>query len=297
MRRLRRQRYTRGVTPPVLSWLFVSDLHGELARYRCLFDAVRHRLPEAVLFGGDLLPRLDVDAFLHAFLIPQLRRLRSDLGADYPRMLVILGNDDDRLHEQSFREAEAESLLVYVHGRSVDLDRWRVYGYSCVPPTPFLNKDWERYDVSRGVDPGCVPPEEGSRSMAIDPEELRRQTIANDLEELCGDADLEDAVMLFHSPPYRSKLDRAALVGQSIDHAPLDVHVGSIAIRRLIEQRQPLVTLHGHIHESPRLTGSWRDRIGRTHAFTAAHDGPELALISFDPADPASATRELVPSR
>ena len=75
---------------------------------------------------------------------------------------------------------------------------------------------------------------------------------------------------------------------------PLDVHVGSIAIRRFIEDRQPLVTLHGHVHESARLTGSWRDTIGRTHLFSAAHDGPELALVRFDLGDIASATRELI---
>ena len=66
------------------------------------------------------------------------------------------------------------------------------------------------------------------------------------------------------------------------------------AIRRFIEERSPLVTLHGHVHESARLTGTWRCRIGRTHAFTAAHDGPELALIRFDPGDLEAATRELV---
>lgn len=40
-------------------------------------------------------------------------------------------------------------------------------------------------------------------------------------------------------------------------YAPMDVHVGSIALRRFIEARQPLLTLHGHVHESARLTGSW----------------------------------------
>jgi Icc-related predicted phosphoesterase len=79
-----------------------------------------------------------------------------------------------------------------------------------------------------------------------------------------------------------------------IDHVPLDVHVGSIAIRRFIESCQPLVTLHGHVHESARLTGSWKDRLGRTPIYTAAHDGPELALISFDLEDPEAATRELL---
>jgi Icc-related predicted phosphoesterase len=101
-------------------------------------------------------------------------------------------------------------------------------------------------------------------------------------------------VVLFHAPPHETSLDRAALDGQIVEHVPLDVHVGSIAIRRFIEERQPLVTLHGHVHESARLSGAWRDRIGRTHVFSAAHDGPELALVRFDLEDPASATRELI---
>jgi uncharacterized protein len=70
--------------------------------------------------------------------------------------------------------------------------------------------------------------------------------------------------------------------------------VGSIAVRRFIETRQPFITLHGHIHESPRLTGSWKDLIGRTHAFSAAHDGRELALVRFELEKPEEATRELI---
>jgi Icc-related predicted phosphoesterase len=104
---------------------------------------------------------------------------------------------------------------------------------------------------------------------------------------------MDHAVFVFHSPPHRTNLDRAPLDGKSVEHVPLDVHVGSIAIRRFIERTQPLVTLHGHVHESARLTGSWRDTIGRTHLFTAAHDGPELALVRFDLENPAAAVREL----
>ena len=49
-----------------------------------------------------------------------------------------------------------------------------------------------------------------------------------------------------------------------IDHIPLDVHVGSIAIKRFIEAKQPMLTLHGHVHESTRLTGNWQQHIGNT---------------------------------
>jgi len=61
--------------------------------------------------------------------------------------------------------------------------------------------------------------------------------------------------------------------------------------RRLIEPRQPLLTLQGHVHESARLTGAWKDRIERTVMVGAAHDGPELALRRFDLERPEGTTR------
>ena len=74
----------------------------------------------------------------------------------------------------------------------------------------------------------------------------------------------------------------------------LDVHVGSIAVRRFIEERQPLLTLHGHVHEAARLTGEWKIRIGRTVCINGAHDGPELDLVRFDLESPGAATRSLL---
>jgi Icc-related predicted phosphoesterase len=114
------------------------------------------------------------------------------------------------------------------------------------------------------------------------------------LADLAGDADLTGAVCLFHAPPYRTALDRAALDDVRVDHVPVDVHVGSIAIRRFLEQRAPAVALCGHVHESARLTGRWQDTVGGTVVLGAAHDGPELALVRFDPGDPAGASRDLI---
>jgi len=227
-------------------------------------------------------------------LAEPVRRLRRELGDRAPTILLILGNDDERAAEGRFLAGDREGLWIYLHRREARFGDVRVVGYSCVPPTPFLLKDWERYDVGRYLDPGCVSPEEGYRTAPFDADEIRRRTIAEDLDELIDPEGAATTVLLAHSPPYRTALDRADLDGRTVDHVPLDVHVGSIAIRRIIEERQPLATLHGHIHEAPRLTGTWRDRIGRTHCFTAAHDGPELALVKFELEDLESATRELI---
>lgn len=282
---------------------FVSDLHGREGRYARLFRAIEDERPAAVFLGGDLLPSpfavpQAVEPghrdFVSGLLAAGFERLRERLGPDAPQVFLILGNDDGRFEEAAFLDLAGRGLWHYAHERRLSFGSHEVYGYSYVPPTPFQLKDWERYDVSRFVDPGCSSPEEGRRSVPVPADELRYATIQKDLERLAGEGPLDRAVFLFHAPPYRTLLDRADLDGKTIDHAPLDVHVGSIAVRRFIERRQPRLTLHGHVHESARLTGEWRDRLGRTHMFSAAHDGPELALVRFDLDDPARASRELL---
>ncbi len=276
---------------------FVSDLHGRVPSYEALLGAVRRELPRAVLLGGDLLPHglgEQADSFATDYLAAKFRLLRGALRERYPRVFVIFGNDDARVHEEELLNGEREGLWEYVHGKKAAIGSLTIVGYAYVPPTPFLLKDWERYDVGRYVDPGCVSPEEGVRTVVVAENEARYATIARDLEDLTLGLDTTSLVMLVHGPPHATKLDRAALDGVLIDHAPLDPHVGSIALRRFIERRQPLVTLHGHIHESARLTGSWRDRIGATELLSAAHDGPELALVRVDLDEPAGASRELV---
>jgi Icc-related predicted phosphoesterase len=282
-------------------WFFVSDLHGYLLRYQKLFRLISAERPEVVLLGGDLLPagqyfteEMPDKSFIHSVLQYGLEEVKEDLSSGYPKVLLILGNDDLRTEETELMEGESLGLWTYIHFRKIECGDFTVYGYACVPPTPFGLKDWERYDVSRFVDPGCISPEEGWRSVPVSLSDIRYATIQADLDQLTNDSDLSRAVFLFHAPPHRTFLDRVALDGKMIDTIPLDIHAGSIAIRRFIEKRQPLITLHGHIHESTRLTGSWCEHIGRTWAYSAAHDSDELALVRFDPTDPEKATRSLI---
>lgn len=279
---------------------FVSDLHGRQDRYRALFSLLHDEPPAALLLGGDLLPSYltvghpNHDEFVTGFLLPQFQGLREALGDRYPSIYLILGNDDGRFVEPAVEAAAARGIWHYLHNRRLEWGELPLFGYAFVPPSPFLLKDWERYDVSRYVDPGCIPLDEGKYAVEVTEYEMQYATIAEDLENLTAGEDLQRAVMLFHTPPYQTRLDRAALDGKMVDHVPLDVHVGSIALRRFIEARRPAVTLHGHIHESTRLTGTWHDRIGDTHLFGAAHDGPELAVVIFDPHHPDSARRLLL---
>jgi Icc-related predicted phosphoesterase len=79
---------------------------------------------------------------------------------------------------------------------------------------------------------------------------------------------------MLHSPPRDTHCD---LIGAR-------VHVGSRAIRTFVERRQPPLVLCGHIHESPRISGAWRDTIGRTVVVNPGQFGTvRLCGAWFDP--------------
>jgi Icc-related predicted phosphoesterase len=282
---------------------FASDLHGHIDRYQKLFETILNDPPDALFLGGDLLPsRLAAlteleykdKGFILGFLAAQFLGIQKILKDRYPEIFLILGNDDSRYEEDSIIVADDDGLWHYAHDQKYSLNHFDIYGYSFIPPSPFLLKDWERYDVSRYIDPGCISPEEGYRTTTITEHEEKYATIADDLNVLLEGQNLTNAIFLFHAPPHKTNLDHCANEGKIIDFIPLETHIGSIAIRRMIETVQPLVTLHGHVHESARITGAWRDCIGRTHCFSAAHDGPELSLIRFDLENLVQARRDLI---
>ena len=275
----------------------MSDLHGKKRRYNTLFKIIEKEKPNGVFLGGDLLPggfgiNIDIDKFLQDVFLSKVSRLKQ--SGIKTRFFTILGNDDPRTYESILKDAEKDNLIEYVHNHTVSFGNLFITGYSYVPPTPFRLKDWEKYDVSQYVDVGAISPEKGVRTIDVSENKIRYSTITEDLKELSKKTPVEKTIFLFDSPPYNSNLDRANLDNKMVDHAPIDVHIGSIAIQRFIKKKQPLLTLHGHVHESARITGHWKERFGKTYSFNAAHDGSELALVRFRTDDLENVTRVLI---
>ncbi len=82
----------------------------------------------------------------------------------------------------------------------------------------------------------------------------------------------ERAIFNVHVPPYESSLDTAYEVDEELRYVtkggrPHEIATGSSAVRQVIEETQPLISLHGHIHESRGVT-----TIGRTVAINPGSD-------------------------
>ncbi len=74
----------------------------------------------------------------------------------------------------------------------------------------------------------------------------------------------QSAIFNIHVPPYDSGLDTATELDETLKPVlvgghPHEIPVGSTAVRQLIEEYQPVLALHGHIHESRGMV-----EIGRT---------------------------------
>ena len=260
--------------------VFVTDLHGRKNLYNSLFSYLRESPPNILLIGGDLLPGLMCPSdFINGFLRKNFLELKNLLGKNYPQVFLIMGNDDPRVFESVLIDAGRNKLWTYLHNRKIPIGEYVFFGYNYVPPTPYILKDWERYDVSRYTEIGCISPEEGKRSIPVNEHEKKWTTIKEDLDILTKNILMENAVFLFHTPPYNSALDLADLQGVVIEHTPVDPHIGSIAVERFIEERQPLLTLHGHVHESTRLSGQWMQTFGRTVSVNGACEGAKPSLF------------------
>lgn len=255
--------------------LFFTDIHGN----RKAYDEAAKIPSDLVILGGDLFPTGGTTAkdeieFVHEFLGPWSRRLGRPV-------LAVPGNHDTHLAVAACEDHGIR--MTHREARSLP-NGWRLVGYPFVPVTPFTIKDWEKVDV----DPPPAWPRaiyltgpDGIRRTAAPQEIIDRGTIEQDLAGLQGDP--STTVYLVHSPPARTDLD---LVYDR-------THVGSRAWRAFIERAQPPLTLHGHIHESPEMSGRICQRLGRTLSINPGGSSRRLRAVTFELENP-EATLKLI---
>ncbi|MBK8270144.1 MAG: metallophosphoesterase [Planctomycetes bacterium] len=272
--------------------LHTSDLHGNVSHYARLVAAAEQLRPNVVVLGGDLLPddsATDPQSFGHgqaAFVRAPFRKFVTDLKqrSGAAEVFVIFGNHDWGSSTIAMGELADEGLVrILTHTDAANIDGINFIGYSFTPPTPWYVKDYERLDR-----PGDVPPFIGgarwshqfSRPVQHGAKMIfdGHPTIKEDMAALKVPA--QPWVFVAHAPPFSSKLD------QSFSHQSY----GSRSIREAIETYQPLLSLHGNIHESPRVSGEWCENIGTTLCVNA---GQTTKAVSFAVIEIDEATRRI----
>ena len=241
--------------------LYLTDLHGDSAKYDRALEAARSEGVSAVVNGGDMLPRgsgaKGQEAFIREFLDPHFDAFDRE-GIAY---VTSLGNDDLRIFDDLFDEVCSEHpSVVNLAQRRHELGGFEFIGMNWVVDYPFRLKDRCRmdnddYEFQEQLGTGILSTQEGFVELDDWFGYARTlPTIEQELSMLVRPRDVARAIYVVHMPPSGLGLDQCG-------HGPC---VGSDALRAFIETEQPRLALHGHIHESPEVAGNWRVRLGST---------------------------------
>ena len=162
-------------------------------------------------------------------LQPVINRLNSWIelykSKNYKYKLLISAGNDDSLELDGVLKTYRNDNVIIGIDNVFNFQDFCVVNYSSVPPTP-----WNT------------------------PREKSEKEIEKEIKAILSEASAP-YIFNFHCPPYNTLLDGAPLVdddnrivvkGGQVQKG----HIGSKSVLDLINQYQPLLSLHGHIHES-----------------------------------------------
>ena len=136
---------------------------------------------------------------------------------------ILNGGNDDIFEIDDI--IESSPCVSFAEGKLLDLDGFSLVSMGWTNPTP-----WDTY------------------REAPEPE------LAAKIEAVAGLVpDMGRAIFNFHAPPYGTGLDEAPALDDSLrpmHGGAVMKAVGSTAVRDAILTHQPLLSVHGHIHES-----------------------------------------------
>ena len=107
------------------------------------------------------------------------------------------------------------------------------------------------------------------------PRECSEQELEQKIERLVSTVeDMENAIFNFHAPPHGTMLDQCPKLSKDLVPSTEETtSAGSVAVLRAIKKYQPLLGLHGHIHESRAV-----QKIGRTTCINPGSEYTEAIL-------------------
>jgi uncharacterized protein len=167
---------------------------------------------------------------------------------------ILNGGNDDIFEIDEL--IESSPCVTFGEGKVLDLDGFSLISMGWTNPTP-----WDTF-----------------REAPEDELAAKIEAIATQIP------DMGRAIFNFHAPPYGTGLDEAPALDEKLrpmHGGAVMKAVGSTAVRDSISKHQPLLSVHGHIHESRGIK-----RMGRTMAINPGSvygDGVlQGALIDLD---------------
>ena len=243
--------------------LMLSDVHQFGGKWRQLFDAVVAKKPKITAIAGDLYPK-DKGIRCQVNFIPKLRKYAEKIR-EYSELVFITGNDDNSLTLPAIEQGEKDGLWHCVNDKVARIKGLDFAGCPWVPDYPFGYKYWttrESPECSRICPTQYGDPvilNENNKWETINDLKTYFRSKKSILEHLEETAEkIEDpkrTIWLIHAPPANLGLDVCANGDR----------VGSYAILKFLKDFQPLLSFHGHIHESPEYNGhKWVQKLDNT---------------------------------
>lgn len=291
---------------------FASDLHGSQVCFKKFIAAARFYGADTLLLGGDISAKIVVPVVAAgkgryaAQFHGHVEKITDASLADFEQRCADSGLYTERMEPDEYQHyadhpEQVEALFDRVMRRTVQ--QWLEYAKTRLEDSPVViytapgNDDPPSVDevlLSHGdqrlrftegeiveLAPGMEMLSTGYTNVT--PWDTHREYSEDEIRAHLASmtARLESpqtAIFNIHVPPYNSRLDTAPVLGQDLKvktaaGAQVTAPVGSVAVREAIEQVQPLLSLHGHIHESG---GSVT--IGRTTAINVGSEYGEGIL-------------------
>lgn len=205
------------------------------------------------------------------------------LNRENIKFIGILGNDDLEIIEPDYLEMISKYENIYnIDGNKLDIEGISFIGFSKVLDTPFFRKD--RIVIEQGQEmpkqlKEVVYVNKCQEPLTVDEWiEFRKQNVPymeNELEKLPKPTEGYKGIYIFHDPPY----------GIGLDNCKDGDKVGSKAMTQFIKNSNSYMTFHGHIHESPKISGNWYGKIGNTISIQpgqSEYREPELRYVIVD---------------
>jgi len=266
---------------------FATDIHGSEVCWRKFLNAARFYQADTLILGGDVSGKAVVPVVARpgdGFLIRQFhgeRVLTADETAQVETRIRDMGFYPYRTTDEELEEIwdDPEAVhAVFLKVMRETLTRWLdlaeqrlagtgipLYAMTGNDDPPELQGLLRDSPVLTETEEGLVDLGEGITMLSFGysnptpwhtPRELPDDEIQRRVEKKAAALERpERAVFNLHVPPARTAIDRAPALDGSLKPvvkggAVVMESVGSEAVRRVLEEYQPMLGLHGHIHES-----------------------------------------------